>query len=44
MLDSHVTVTLCLKVRNSSGDEGYIPTLSCIIPTPDDNALTASER
>ena len=38
------TAGVYVQVRNSSGDEGYIPTLSCVIPTPDDNALTAVER
>lgn len=33
-----------LRVRNSNGDEGYVPALSCIIPTPDYSALTAVER
>jgi hypothetical protein len=33
-----------LRVRNSSGEEGYVPALSCVIPTPDNSALTAVER
>ncbi|ELU02287.1 hypothetical protein CAPTEDRAFT_213826 [Capitella teleta] len=33
-----------IKVRTRKGQEGYIPALSCILPTPDRDALTASER
>jgi len=33
-----------LKIRNKSGQEGYVPALSCVLPSPDKNALTATER
>lgn len=32
------------QVRNSKGEEGYVPAISCILPTPDNSALTAVER
>ena len=38
---------ICLhgnQVRTSKGQEGYIPALTCVLPTPDKSALTASER
>ena len=34
---------MATQVRISKGQEGYI-LLPCILPTPDKNALTASER
>lgn len=33
-----------LKVRTSSGQEGYVPALCCILPAPDRNPKTAGER
>ena len=31
-------------MRNSRGEEGYVPALSCLLPTPDFNANNAVER
>jgi hypothetical protein len=33
-----------LKVRNPRGEEGYVPALCCILPTPDSSAANAVER
>lgn len=33
-----------LKVKNLQGEEGFLPTLSCLIPTPDNDAFTTVER
>ena len=33
-----------LGIINSQGEEGYIPALCCILPTPDKNALSTAER
>ena len=35
---------LRLQVRNPRGEEGYVPALSCILPTPDNNSVNAVER
>ncbi|ESN99434.1 hypothetical protein HELRODRAFT_162982 [Helobdella robusta] len=32
------------QVKNMRGEEGFLPTMSCLIPTPDANAITAVER
>ena len=45
--DLVVTDVTCpnrLRVRNSKGEEGYVPALCCILPTPDNSAVTAVER
>jgi len=33
-----------LKVRNTRGEEGYVPAMPCMLPTPDNTAITAVER
>lgn len=33
-----------LKVRNPRGEEGYVPSLSCVLPIPDSSVLHALER
>lgn len=33
-----------LKVRNPRGEEGYVPSLSCVLPVPDSDAFHAIER
>lgn len=45
--DLIVTDATCpnrLKVRNTRGEEGYVPALCCLLPTPDFNANNAVER
>jgi hypothetical protein len=33
-----------VKIRNAKGDEGYIPALSCLLPSPDGSAFDAVDR
>ena len=35
---------LIFQVLTANGDEGFVPALCCILPTPDKTALTATER
>ena len=44
---SYATLTkecLLLKVRNENGQEGYVPTLSCVLPSPDKSAASVVDR
>lgn len=40
----HCSSLHVFQVRNTRGEEGYIPSLSCLLPSPDINAANAIER
>jgi hypothetical protein len=39
-----VLIAVSPQVRTSAGKEGYVPTVSCVLPSPDVNASAVIDR